>query len=425
MFPPVSLIVYSAEPDAYRELREALATHPQAQLLAGCDSAEQIYAEIARHNPAAAIVVVLGESADYGLSLIKRLAASYPTMAFIAAARNSTPDLVMRSIRAGAGEFLSLPAAAEELRTVLGRVAEFCAEKQAAAQERGRVVAVFSSKGGCGASFLAANLAAVAEAPTLLVDLNLQAGDLALFLDMEQRYSILNLVEQRARLDDTLLGTFIKPHPKIPRLSFLAAPRGAEQAEAAAASMALVRAGEGDGRVDADRVLARPVVEVIQRFLRPRYERIVVDLPHTFDEITLDVLSEADDILLVINSGIPAIRSARQSLELFDRLGYPRSKIRLVANRWNRKLDLDLQREVELAHGDNIIGYIPSDYRRVMESINVGQPLVRLDPGSKAAEEIRRIASQLLGAEQHAAPSRRGLFSLFGASVPEPERAAR
>jgi pilus assembly protein CpaE len=421
---PITFIAYSPDPASFIEVRDALLVGGRTRLLAGCDRAEQVYAEMVRLEPMAA-VVILGADPEPELNLLGRLAAAYPDTALIAAARQPTPELVMRSIRAGAREFIPLPLNSDELRTAVDRVAEFCAARDIGRKKRGRVVATFSSKGGCGASFLAANLAAAAEVPTLLMDLNLQAGDLSLFLDVQPRFSILNLIENRLRLDDTLLGTFVQRHPSMPRLSFVGAPRDAEQAEKVAEALAPARGGGEEQKVDVEHALSIPIVEIINRFLRPRFQFIVLDLPHTFDEITLDVLNEADDILVVLNSGIPAITSVRRTLDLFDRLGYPRHKVRIVANRWNKKFDLDLQKEVESAHGERILGYIPSDYPKVMESINLGRPLVHLHPSIKASAEIRRLAALLARShdELPQAPARKGLLGLFQHSTPETEGA--
>src|SRR6185503_8756752 len=101
---------------------------------------------------------------------------------------------------AGAREFLRIPISTEELRTVLDRISEFCTTKVETPKKQGRMVAVFSSKGGCGTSFIATNLAAATNSKTVLVDLNLQAGDLPLFLGLETKYSIADMVEKRQRL---------------------------------------------------------------------------------------------------------------------------------------------------------------------------------------------------------------------------------
>ncbi len=88
------------------------------------------------------------------------------------------------------------------------------------------MVAVFSSKGGCGTSFIATNLAAATASKTVLVDLNLQAGDLPLFLGLEAKYSIADMVEKRQRLDEALINSLVTPHST--NLSLLAAPREAD-----------------------------------------------------------------------------------------------------------------------------------------------------------------------------------------------------
>jgi len=231
---------------------------------------------------------------------------------------------------------------------------------------------VFSSKGGCGTSFIAANLAAATSARTVLVDLNLQAGDLPLFLGVDPKYSIADMAEHRARLDEDLVNSFITPF--TPNLSLLAAPKEVDSA---------------------DEVEPEHIFEVLQR-LRECYEYIVLDPQHTFDAITLAALDQSDDIVLVLTLDIPAIRSTQRALEIFDRLGYPRKKVRIVVNRWSKQIDLDLQ-QVEKFLGEPVAAYITSDYQTAVTSINLGQPLVQANSDSKIAQEIRRLARAIGG----------------------------
>src|SRR4029453_14149560 len=114
----------------------------------------------------------------------------------------------------------------------------------------------------------------------------------------------------------------------------------------------------------------------------------------TFDSITLAALDQSDEIVLVLTLDIPAIRSTQRALEIFDRLGYPRKKIRIVVNRWSKQIDLDL-REVEKFLGEPVIGFIPSDYQVAVTSINLGEPLVIADPNSKIAQEIRGVSQRI------------------------------
>jgi pilus assembly protein CpaE len=98
----------------------------------------------------------------------------------------------------------------------------------------------------------------------------------------------------------------------------------------------------------------------------------------------------------VLTLDIPSIRSTNRALKVFNRLGYPRTKIHLVVNRWGKNIDVQLQK-VESHLDEQIIGLIPNDYRKVMDSINLGKPLVQSDPTSKITTEIRRIAALVSG----------------------------
>jgi pilus assembly protein CpaE len=260
------------------------------------------------------------------------------------------------------------------------------------------MIAVFSSKGGCGTSFIATNLAVATNARTALVDLNLQAGDLPLFLGIDPKYSFADMAENRARLDDSLINSFVAPYSS--NLWLLAAPKEADSA---------------------DEIEPEHVFDVLQR-LRESFEYIVLDPQHTFDSITLAALDLSDEIVLVLTLDIPAIRSTQRALEIFDRLGYPRKKIRIVVNRWSKQIDLDL-RQVEKFLGEPVIGFIPSEYQTAVTSINLGQPLVKSDPSCKISMEIKRIASTLINAKveiQEEPKLRRTLWSsLFKREVPQ------
>lgn len=389
MTQPLTFAILSTGLETFRELRAALATNEGARLLVGGDDAEQIFEEVRRLRPNAA-VIALSATPENELRVVTRIAQECPHTAVICASRDASPDLILRSLRAGAREFLRLPVIAEEFQTVYERTAEFCRVQPEAPKKRGRVVAVFSSKGGCGTTFIAANVAASTDKPTALVDLNLQAGDLGLFLGVEPKFSIADLVESRARVDDSLMKSYLTPHSA--NLSLLAAPREADSA---------------------DDIKPEHIFEVLE-LLRERFDYVVIDPQHTFDAITLAALDQADDILLVLTLDIPAIRSTQRALQLFDRLGYPRHKINIVVNRFSKQIDLDL-RQVERYLGERVTGYVQSDYRIAVSSINLGQPLVESEPTSKIAAELRQITAQVTGAQPVAPVETRGglLGSLF------------
>jgi len=369
MTQPISVVVLSTGLENFKDIRRAITAEERVKLLAGGNDPDQLYEEIVRLKPDVAIIA-LGPSADTAVRFIEKLNAECPGTALISAAQDASPDLILKSLRAGAREFLRIPISTEELRTVLSRISEFFTKQVEAPKKKGRMVSVFSSKGGCGTSFIATNLAAATAKKTVLVDLNLQAGDLPLFLGLESRYSIADMVEKRQRLDDDLVNSLVTPHSA--NLSLLAAPREADSA---------------------DEIEPQHIFEVLQK-LREHFEYIVLDPQHTFDSITLAALDQSDEIILVLTLDIPAIRSTQRALEIFDRLGYPRKKVRIVVNRWSKQIDLELK-QVEKFLGEPVVAFVPSDYQTAVSSINLGTPLVQSEPTSKIALEIRRIAEQI------------------------------
>ena len=389
---PLTFITLSRNSQFSQELKDALAENARTRLLADCNKLDQMLAEVMRLRPSAAVVVLEPDRAEKEFAFIKQLAAACPSTAVVAAACDASPELILNSIRSGAHEFLRLPIVASEFQTVLDRVSQLRKADDNTSKTGRRMLAVFSGKGGAGVSFLATNLAAAMNAPTLLVDLNLQNGDAASFLGLEARYSFADFVSNRSRLDDSLITSLITPHSA--NLALLAAPLETHEAEG---------------------IEPEHVTEILH-VLGQRYERIVLDLPHTFDPVTIAALDMADEILLVMALDIPGIRNTKRALNVLERLGYPRARIHIVVNRWAKNIDVELQK-VQAHLGEQFLGLVPNDYRKVMDSINLGRPHVHTDPSSKITVEIRRIASALVADHNDPLamqPGRRSLRNIFG-----------
>ena len=388
----LTFIVLCKDVTDSKEIGRALASHAGSSLLMISDDAEQVFTETRRLNPSA-VIITLAHMGEPAIKLVHRISQECPRTSVICAARESSPDLILRSMRAGARDFLRLPVIDEELTTVIDRTAEFSLEHASdEPKKRGRATAVFSSKGGCGTSLIATNLALMQKSPTVLVDLNLQSGDLELLLGVKPKFSLADVVENRDRLDDALLASYMTPHSK--NLSFLAAPIKAESAED---------------------IEPKHIYEVME-LLRQRFDHIMIDTPHSFDPVTISALDHADQILVVLTLEIHAIRSTRRALEIFDRLGYPRKKVRLAVNRWSKNIELD-QKQVEDFLGERVIGFIQSDYKAAVNSINLGQPLVTSAPNSRVTVDLQNLANKLFDGQVEPAPSvpsgKRSFNSIF------------
>ncbi|MDX2034504.1 MAG: AAA family ATPase [Blastocatellia bacterium] len=369
----LTFMILGTEPDALRELGGVLAAHKRCRLLPHSGNEAQFQAAVSHLRPSA-IILAIGDSLERELTLIRQLADECPETMIIAAANDASPDLILKSLRAGAREFLRLPILMDEFEAVLARTAEFTSRRATFPQDLGRVMAVFSNKGGCGASFLASNLGfalASTGASTVLVDLNLQTGDLGFYFHLEPKFTLTNLIENLAQMDDALLTSLLTPYSRT--LSLLPAPRDVDAAIG-------VQAGQ-----------IRDVIEM----LRKRFEYVVIDLGHLFDEVTLAALDSADDILLILTMDVMSIRSAQRALTVLDRLECPREKVRVVVNRWNKKvLNLDA-RQIEHFLGMRVTGFVPDDFSLVVRSINMGRPLVEEHPLSAVGAQILQLAGLL------------------------------
>ncbi len=363
----LTTIIQATDQATATHLCRALEADERIKVTAIMRAPQQVVEEVARQRPAL-VLLTLGAQPQATWALCQQLQQVSPETAVICAAQHASTDLILDTLRNGAREFLRLPVRAEELQTILARMLVALVSHAApnAPSQRGRVVAVFSAKGGCGTSFIAANLAAGLNAATVLVDLNLQASSLDLLFGIKPRFSWVDLIENRARLDEQMLASLLVTYNE--RLSLLAAPAQAE---------------------DAEEITPEQIRQAVAA-LRERFDYVLLDVMHTFDALTLAALDEADDILLVLGPDLVAVRAAQRALTIFQRLDYPREKVRLVLNRWNQQSELDL-REIERALGQPMTSLITDDYRTVVASHNLGQPLLAAPATTALSAELQQL----------------------------------
>ena len=114
----------------------------------------------------------------------------------------------------------------------------------------------------------------------------------------------------------------------------------------------------------------------------------------------------------VLTLDVSSIRSAHVK-RIFDRLGYPRNKVRVIVNRWTKQIDMQLQ-QVERFLGERVVGLIPNDYHAAVNSVNLGKPLVESHPTSVIAMEIKRVAAIISGDSESRNNHHKGILgSLF------------
>jgi MinD-like ATPase involved in chromosome partitioning or flagellar assembly len=291
----------------------------------------------------------------------------------ILAAYGEPNGIVETGLAVGAADVLVLPQPAETLLFSIRKAA-----LATSGSESGKVVTVFSPKGGSGKTVLATNLAAAtarAGVKTLLIDLDLQFGDSALTLAVAARATISDLAASAGAIDVEKLNAFISTDPKT-GLDLLAAPRRPE---------------------DADAVGQNELAAVLQA-ARSAYAAVVIDTGPLFDAAMLAALDHTDQLLLVCNPEVTSLKNVRIGLETLDRLGFARDRISLVANRIGARGGVD-RGDIEQALETKIAYELPDD-PAVPAAVNRALPVVVAEDGSGFARAANDLAESIFASQR-------------------------
>ncbi|MCI0463019.1 MAG: hypothetical protein L0Z62_39230 [Gemmataceae bacterium] len=320
-------------------------------------------------NPEA-LVVVLGLDPERALGTLGTLRALTPGRV-LAVGPASDSRLLLRAIRAGAGDFLDEADLDTELQAVLGRL-QF---EEANQGEAGRTITVLAPSGGSGSSTLAVNISttlAHTHRSALLVDLKLETGDLAALLDLKPTHTLADLCQNVARVDRSMFHRSLVRHSSGVHL--LAPPE----------TFADVAQVSADG---VRRALA------LGRSLFPY---VVVDLDHSFRDEQVEALRLADVILVVLRLDFTALRHTRRALDHLGRLGIHADRVRVVVNRYGQPKQVPASKAEE-ALGVKIFHYVPDEPRTVNLANNNGVPVVLESPRARVSRSLAQLAVSVNG----------------------------
>jgi len=240
-------------------------------------------------------------------------------------------------------------------------------------KKKGRIITLFSTKGGVGKTVVASNLAAylaLQKKNVCLVDFDLQFGDVALMLKIEPKESLYKAIEAGERLDKEMLESLFSYHEDS-GLKVLLAPV----------------------KPDVSRVVSETQVSRLLALLTEIVDFVIVDTPSSLDRTTLAVVDASDRILLVASMDLPSVKNVKIVLGMLEILNIEKSRINLVLNRADSRVGLSFE-DIEQSIGKDISWTIPSD-RIVPRSVNLGVPFVIDAPRaevSRSFEKIGRLA---------------------------------
>jgi len=374
----LSVLIIDEDPNVRAMIRRVFEGQNGMELLVDTDSLVYGY-EIIRQNRPKLVFLDLRENPAKSLEMAHRISAYFKEVFMVVSGHDMSLETIKACMEAGIRDFLPRPFTEADVRAVVEKhKLSFTVDHQEG-DRTGRIITVFSNKGGLGKTTIAVNLAmALSEAvgsPVALVDLNLQLGDITTFLDVEPKQTIVDIARNIGRVDAAYLeGSLAQYTCKNAKVYVLADPLHVEDAE----------------EVTADQINA------VLTVLRSSFEYVIIDTTTSFDTKTLAALDLADQILLVSMVNLPSIRSSQRLLNLFERLGYDEQKIKLIVNRYRPGEEITVE-DVEETLEHNVFWKIPNSYNVVMTAINRGIPIAMVENGKNLEKNFLELAYKVSG----------------------------
>ena len=362
--------------DGLDQLREALERHGEIELVGSSAGVRESSATLTGGH----LQVVLHGTRSSDLPQDELAAIREHSRApIILLASGEASALLEEALEADVSDVLLLPQMTENVVFAI-RKASRSGGRPAAGPvpgRRGRIVTVFSPKGGTGKTVTSTNLAAAFAKyegkRTLLLDLDLQFGDAAIMLGIEPEKTIYDLVVAPGELDSEKLAGYTTRHAS--GLDILPAPLRPEDAE----------------------LVTEAKLSRLLEVARESYDVIVVDTSPFFHGPMLATLDRTDELLIVCGLDVPTLKNVRLALQTLELLAFPTNRIRVVLNRANTKVGMK-RSEVEGALEVKVRFEVPSD-RAVPIAVNRGNPAVLAESGSDFSKAVREMAKGLIPAE--------------------------
>ena len=323
-----------------------------------------------------------------GIQATEIIAKEVPIAQIVIVSVQSDTDYLRRAMLAGARDFLSKPPPADELVNTIRRLGNMSRQRemQIAAQPAlaggggpgsrglaGKVITIYSPKGGAGCTMLAANLALALHTndnKVIIVDANLQFGDVGVFLNLQGKYSLVNLAERADEIEEEFIQSVVVSHSS--GVKVLLGPPTVE---------------------DGELVGGEQLKKVIEA-LREHFHYVIVDTSSALRNVELSVFDSSDRILLIATPDIPSLANIKKFFDLAEKLDYPTDRVVLVLNRVDKRGGISAA-NVEETLKHTVAGQILLDDKTVLASINSGVPFITGPRSIAPVQGILDIAQRL------------------------------
>ena len=384
------------------QLRKLLSFDPDIEVVAMLGSGEEAIEAVEDVHPDVIMMDVNLPGMD-GIAATSKVIEKDPTVQVVMLSVQGETDYLRRAMMAGARDYLTKPPSADEMIDAIRRahklkqqmgtgplragveMEESVPDKRRSRALNGKIVTVYSPKGGAGCTTLAVNLAIAmrrllgSDSKVCLIDGSLQFGDVSIFMKLQATRTLADLAPHAEDLDPNLLNTVMVPHGS--GVKVLVAPESPEQAE-------IFKEG---GIEDSG---ANRRFKAIIDFARSEFDYVIVDTGHQVDDVLLAVMDVNDLLLLVTRPVIPEIRGARLFVQLLQKLEYDLDRLALLINGVDNKR-MGIQPEAIERAMMPALAHLPLDERTALRSANLGEPVMmkggRTDLGQAVTELAEKV----------------------------------
>lgn len=333
----------------------------------------EAYKKIANYQGKSILLADLSTYKQQKLKLILKVTKECKSCKVLALSDNPSVDLIIEIMRAGAKEFVPIPIIKSEFfESVNKLLSEFNETKKT---NNCKIISVFSNKGGIGKTSLATNLALelskITKENIALIDLNFQMGDITTFLDLKPSFNISYMLENLDKINETFLLSTLERYKKT-SLYVLADPPYFKQA---------------------DNIQPRQITKLFNT-LKETFSYIIVDAEASFEGKNIAALDNSDLVLLVSVANLPALRNTQRCLELFEKLGYDKEKVKIIINRYMENDEIK-ETDIEKVLSKKIYWKIPNNYFAIMTAINKGIPVSEINDSTNIARSYKDLAQYI------------------------------
>ena len=374
----ISIVLVSKQTGLCRNLREFIGADPELELLAELSGADEVLEKVDLLSPHI-LLIHAGENDTDAISLAERVIQCKPRTFVILLMQPLTLDRIQMANAAGCHNIAPVPTNAKELCDFIRRVHTAESDRITALDTNERatwsskIITVYGAKGGLGKTTIAVNLAlllAKQKKKVAILDLDLLFGDVHIFMDVEPKETISDLMQERFSNSIDAVRAFMTIHPS--GIHILCAPKTPEYAET----------------ISGDRI------QSLLALLRSYYDYIIIDSAVNFSDPTLAALEASTIILFLTGLDVSVLKNSKVALSVLESLGM-KKKVRAVINRAveiNSITVADVQRIVDAP----ILARIPSDYMVAVAALNQGQPFAQSAPKAKLSLAIGDLAEKIV-----------------------------